>query len=160
MSVRWFDDWEVGEVHDYGSYTVTEEEIVAFARQFDPQPFHIDPEAAKASPYGGIIASGWHTGALWMRMHFDAQIGERNPAAIGSPGLLELRWVKPVRPGDTLRCRSTVIEKVELRSRPDRGIVRSRQEVFNQNGEVVMWFIGQGLLLKRPSPTRAEAVAS
>lgn len=160
MPVRWFEDWEVGEVHDYGSYTVTQEEIVAFARQFDPQPFHIDPEAAKASPYGGIIASGWHTGALWMRMHVDAQIGERNPAAIGSPGLLELRWVKPVRPGDTLRCRSTLIEKVELRSRPDRGILRSRHEVFNQNDEIVMWFIGQGLMRKRPNPAQTEAVTS
>ena len=159
MPTRWFEDWEIGEVQDYGGYTVSEEEILAFARQFDPQPFHIDPEAAKDSPFGGLIASGWHTGALWMKMHVAALIGERNHAAIGSPGLIELRWIKPLRPGDTLRCRSTVVEKVELRSRPDRGIVRSRHEVFNQKDDLVMSFIGQGLVLKRPNPARSELAA-
>jgi acyl dehydratase len=135
---------------------VTEEEIIEFAREFDPQPFHIDPEAAKQSPYGGLIASGWHTCALWMKMTVPAMIGENNKAAVGSPGVLELRWIKPVRPGDTLRVRSTVIEKVDLKSRPDRGIIRSRNEVFNQKNELVMSLIGQGLTLKRPA-TAMEA---
>jgi acyl dehydratase len=156
MPTRWFEDVPIGRVLEYGSYTVTEEEIIEFAQQFDPQPFHIDPEAAKQSPYGGLIASGWHTCALWMKMSVPVMIGENNRAAVGSPGVLELRWIKPVRPGDTLHVRSTVIEKVDLKSRPDRGIIRSRNEVFNQKDELVMSLIGQGLTLKRPA-TALEA---
>jgi acyl dehydratase len=157
MPTRWFEDVPLGRVLEYGSYTVTEEEIVEFAREFDPQPFHIDREAAKQSPYGGLIASGWHTCALWMKMSVPVMIGENNKAAVGSPGVLELRWVKPVRPGDTLRVRSTVVEKVDLKSRPDRGIIRSRNEVFNQKDELVMSMIGQALTLKRPAAAMEEA---
>jgi acyl dehydratase len=157
MPTRWFEDVPIGRVLEYGSYTVTEQEIVEFAQQFDPQPFHIDAEAAKQSPYGGLIASGWHTCALWMKMSVPVMIGENNKAAVGSPGALELRWIKPVRPGDTLRCRSTVIEKVDLRSRPDRGIIRSRNEVFNQKDELVMSLIGQALTLRRPAGTDETA---
>lgn len=154
MPTRWFEDWETGRVLEYGGYTLTEDEIVAFARKFDPQPFHIDPEAAKRSPYGGLIASGWHTCALWMKMSVPALICDGNKAAIGSPGFKDLRWLKPVRPGDTLRCRTTIGEKIDLQSRPDRGIVRLENEVLNQNDEVVLRFVGQALTLKRP---KAEA---
>ncbi len=156
MPTRWFEDVPIGRVLEYGSYTVTEQEIIEFAQAFDPQPFHIDPEAAKQSPFGGLIASGWHTCALWMKMSVPVMIGENNKAAVGSPGVLELRWIKPVRPGDTLRVRSTVVEKVDLKSRPDRGIIRSRNEVFNQKDELVMSLIGQALTLKRQA-TAMEA---
>jgi len=151
MTTRWFDDIEVGTVTHYGRVDVTAEEIKDFASRWDPQPFHLDEEAAKATHFGGLVASGWHTAALWMSMTVREMIGEQNEAAMGSPGFLDLRWLKPVRPGDVLTCRSTVIEKVELKSRPDRGITRSRNEVLNQHGEVVMSFIGQGLMKKKPT---------
>ena len=160
MGTRWFEDWQIGDVLEYGGYTLAEEEIVAFARRFDPQPFHINAEAAKHSPYGGLIASGWHTCALWMKMSVPALIGEDNKAAIGSPGFRDLRWLKPVRPGDTLRCRTTIAEKVDLGSRPDRGIVRLQNEVLNQHDEVVMRFVGQALTLKRPQTETPEQEVS
>jgi acyl dehydratase len=123
MPVRYFEDFKVGDVVESAARTITKEEILAFAREFDPQPFHTDEAAARETMYGGLIASGWLI---------------RDAASMGSPGLDELRWVKPVRPGDTLRMRSTVLEVIPSRSRPDRGLVRTLCELCNQDGEVVM----------------------
>ena len=129
--------------------TVTEDEIVAFARQFDPQPFHVDPEAAKDSVFGGLIASGWHTGAMWMRLYVDSMLG--SAAAQGSPGIEELRWLAPVRPGDTLRGRLTVLETTPSERRPDRGTVRIRGEMVNQDGVTVLSMVSRGHFARKLS---------
>jgi acyl dehydratase len=133
---RYFEDYVAGSVHEFGSITVDQEEVVAFARRFDPQVFHLDPESAKETIYGGLIASGWHTAGLMMRLYADHFVSK--VASLGSPGVDELRWIKPVRPGDVLSVRVTILETDRSRSKPDRGIVRSFIEVMNQNREVVM----------------------
>jgi acyl dehydratase len=143
-----FDDFQAGQVHELGSRTVTEEEIVAFGRQWDPQPFHVDPEAAAESPFGGLIASGWHTGAMWMRLYVDALLG--GDAALGSPGIEELRWLAPVRPGDTLQGRLTVLDATPSERRPGRGTVRIRGEMVNQDGVTVMSMVSRGHFRRRP----------
>jgi acyl dehydratase len=145
----YFEDFPPGDVRESPARTVTRDEIVAFAREFDPQPFHTDEAAAKATIYGGLIASGWHTVAIYMRLMWDSYLKETS--SLGSPGVDEVRWLKPVRPGDTLRARFTVLEAVPSRSKPDRGIVRSLSEVFNQHGEVVMTLRGLGLFGRRPA---------
>jgi acyl dehydratase len=142
-----FDDFEAGQVHELGSRTVTEEEIVAFGRQWDPQPFHVDPEAARASPFGGLIASGWHTGAMWMRLYVDSLLG--GGAGMGSPGVEELRWLAPVRPGDTLRGRLTVLDATPSERRPGRGTVRIRGEMVNQDGVTVLSMVSRGHFRRR-----------
>lgn len=133
---RYFEDYLPGSVSEFGSIAVDEAEIIDFAKRFDPQEFHIDPEAAARGPFGGLIASGWHTGALMMRMLVDNYLSK--VSSLGSPGIDELRWPRPVRPGDTLRLRATVLDTKRSRSKPDRGVVRTLFEVLNQNGEVVM----------------------
>ena len=133
---RYFEDYLTGSVYEFGSIAVEQEEVIAFARRFDPQVFHIDPESAKETIYGGLIASGWHTAGLMMRLfseHFLSKV-----ASLGSPGVDELRWHKPVRPGDELSVRVTILETKRSRSKPDRGIVNSFIEVINQNLDVVM----------------------
>ena len=133
---RYFEDYLAGSVYEFGAIGVDQGEIVDFARRFDPQVFHIDPESAKETIYGGLIASGWHTVGLMMRLfceHFLSKV-----ASLGSPGVDELRWHKPVRPGDELSVRVTVLETKRSRSKPDRGIVHSFIEVMNQNLDVVM----------------------
>lgn len=145
--MRYFEDFQPGEVLEFGSRTVTEEEMLAFARQFDPQPFHIDPEAAKRSIYGGLIASGWHTAALMMRMYCDNLL--KDTAGMGSPGMEELRWPKPVRPGDTLSVRYQVRDTKPSRSRPEMGLVFTTVEVVNQKGEIVMTMNGTGFVRRR-----------
>lgn len=152
-----FEDFRPGDVTDTGSVTVTREEIVAFARQFDPQPFHVDEEAARRSPFGGLIASGWHTASLCMRL-IVALLGPGS-GSLGSPGVDELRWLKPVRPGDELTVRVEVLEAIPSRSKPDRGLVRLRYTMRNQNGEDVMTMIALGLVLRRPSGLEAEPLA-
>ena len=147
MGKRYWEDFEVGEVAEYGGRTVTADEIVAFAQIYDPQPFHVDDEAAKATPFGGLIASGWHTGSLFMRMFADNLLAPS--ASAGAPGIDTLRWVKPVRPGDTLTVRTTVLKKSAPRSRPEFGFVKNRHEVVNQDDEVVMWCEGVGMILRR-----------
>ena len=135
-SQRYFEDYPVGLVDEFGDIEITADDIVAFARRYDPQPMHIDPEAAAQGPFGGLIASGWHTAALIMPLfveHFLSKV-----ATLPSPGIDELRWVRPVRPGDRLRVRITVTEARRSVSKPDRGMVRSLVEVLNQNGELVM----------------------
>jgi acyl dehydratase len=123
--------------------------MIAFAREFDPQYFHVDEEAAKKSIYGGLLASGWHTASILMRLLYDGLI--RHVVSMGSPGVDELRWLRPVRPGDTLSARLTVLESIPSRSKPDRGIIRSLCEVRNQHGEVVMTTRGMSLLGRRPA---------
>ena len=133
---RWFEDYVTGTVQDLGSVVVDEEEIVAFARQFDPQPFHLDKERAEESAFGGLAASGWHTACMTMRLIVDCYLSE--VSSEGSPGIDELRWLRPVRPGAQLPVTATVLEARRSRSRPERGIVRSQVETRNQDGEVVM----------------------
>jgi acyl dehydratase len=148
MEKRYFEDFVVGESIEFGSYTLTEEEIIAFAKQFDPQPFHVDPEKAAASFYGGLIASGWHTASTYMRLLVNGLL--QDTQSLGSPGVDELRWLKPVRPGDTLQARYTVLETNASKSRPNVGIIRSNGEMVNQNGEVVMTIIAANFFARRP----------
>ncbi len=147
MPERFFEDFEPGQVYELGSRTVTEADIVAFARDWDPQPFHTDPEAAAESVFGGLIASGWHTGAMWMRLYVDSLLG--GPASQGSPGIEELRWLAPVRPGDTLHGRLTVLETRPSERRPGRGTVRIRGEMENQEGVTVLSLVSRGHFTRR-----------
>ena len=133
---RHFEDYVAGAVHEFGAIAVEEADMIAFAKRYDPQIFHTDPEAAKNTLYGGLIASGWLTSGLMMRLYSDHYLS--HIASLGSPGVDELRWLKPVRPGDVLSLRVTVLETNRSRSKPDRGIVRSFIEVLNQNAQVVM----------------------
>jgi acyl dehydratase len=146
MPDLYFEDFAPGQMYELGSRTVSEEEILAFARQWDPQPFHVDPEAAKDSVFGGLIASGWHTGSIWMRGYVDTMLG---PASQGSPGIEELRWLAPVRPGDRLSSRLTVLEATPSEGNPARGTVRIRGEVENQDGVVVMSMVSRGHFARR-----------
>ena len=147
--MRYWDDIKEGDVVELGSQTLDKERMVAFAREFDPQPFHTDEKAAEASIWGGLIASGWLTGSVLMRIFYDGFL--KDTASMGSPGIDELRWLKPVRPGDTLTVRLTVLETAASRSKPDRGIVRSLMEVLNQHGEVVMTTKGVNFFRRRPA---------
>ncbi|PYO20693.1 MAG: dehydratase [Candidatus Rokuibacteriota bacterium] len=147
--MRYFEDFKPGDVIELGSRTISKESILAFAREFDPQPFHTDEEAAKRSIYGGLLASGWHTGSLLMRILNDGLL--KDTASLGSPGVDELRWLKPVRPGDVLSARMTVLESIPSRSKPDRGLIRSLMELRNQHGEVVLTVRGLSLLGRRPA---------
>jgi len=144
----YWEDLAAGETVDIGSHTITAEEIVAFAKQFDPQPFHIDAEKAKDSIYGGLIASGWHTCSIAMRLMCDSYVNQA--ASMGSPGLEEVRWLKPVRPGDTLRATRT-IEESRPTSKPDRGLVLTRWDMYNQKDEHVLMMRGYGLFGRRPA---------
>ena len=153
MITRYWEDFKVGEVEQIGGKRVDKEEVIAFARQYDPQPFHVDEAAAKRSMYGGLIASGWHTGAMVMRMMCDAYLLQS--ASVGSPGIDNLKWLKPVRPGDTIRAQRTTLETRVSKSKPDIGIVNNLWEVFNQDGEMVMSMQGYGMFRRRNpgSPT-------
>ncbi|WP_300295324.1 MaoC family dehydratase [Ferrovibrio sp.] len=148
-SERWFEDYAVGEVIKADGVTISEAEILAFAFTYDPQPFHLDKIAAETSPYGGLIASGWQTGLLGFRMLLQA--GLLGKGSMGSPGLDEIRWFMPVRPGDTLYGRASIEDKRESASKPDRGIVRMKYWIENQKGETVMSFFGTQMVLKRPA---------
>jgi acyl dehydratase len=147
MAIKYYwEDLVPGEAVGIGSYTVGADEIITFAKQFDPQPFHVDPEAAKGSIFGGLIASGWHTCGIAMRLMCDAYLNET--ASLGSPGLEEIRWLKPVRPGDTLRGTRT-IEESRPTSKPDRGLVLTRWDMYNQKDEHVLMMRGYGLFGRR-----------
>ena len=148
MSYKYYwEDFYPGQVRETGSHSLSEEEIIEFARKYDPQPFHTDKDKARQSYFGGLIASGWQTAGLAMRMICDLYLLES--ASLGSPGIDELRWVKPVRPGDTLRLKTTVLETRASTSRPDMGTVRSRSEIYNQHGELVMHMSGVGMFRRR-----------
>jgi acyl dehydratase len=144
---RYFEDYTVGSSYEYGPIAVDESEAIAFARKFDPQPIHVDPVAAVDGPFGGLIVSGWHTTALMMRLFVDHYLS--SVASLASPGVDELRWLKPVRPGDQLRIRVTVTEARMSRSKPDRGIVRTTIEVLNQRREIVSSMNAMNLLRTR-----------
>ena len=145
---RYFEDYPAGAVFTAGTIAVDAAEIVEFARRYDPQAMHTDPDAAARGHFGGLIASGWHTAAMMMRLFADNFL---SPASsIASPGLDELRWLKPVRPGDILSLRVTILEARRSRSRPEQGVIRSLVEVLNQNGEAVMSLKPISLIRCRP----------
>jgi acyl dehydratase len=145
----YLEDFQPGTVTDFGAKTVTEAEIIAFATEFDPQPFHVDRAAAEASNFGGIIASGWHTVSMTCRMFVDSFFN--GTSLLGGLGADEIRWVKPVRPGDTLRVRCSVLETRRSQSKPDRGSVKMRLETFDQSGDEVLTFTVTALLGARRS---------
>lgn len=146
ISVYW-EDLQPGSVRDLGSVSVNAEQIKEFAAQYDPQPFHLDEEAARDSMFGGLAASGWQTACLAMRLTVDNML--RHTASMGSPGLESLKWLKPVYPGDVLNLRHTILESRPLKSRPDTGLVRSRWEMFNQKGDKVLEMEGYGMFGRR-----------
>jgi acyl dehydratase len=147
---RYFEDYVPGHVYEFGTIAVTEAEIIEFARRYDPQSFHLDREKAAGSQFGGIIASGWHTISLAMRLYVDHYLSY--VASLASPGVDEIRWPNAVRPGDVLRIRITVLEARPSRSKPDRGIVRARVEAMNQKDDLVLHMIVMSILGRRPEP--------
>jgi acyl dehydratase len=152
---RWFEDYLPGSVGVFEGIAFTEDDIVDFARRYDPQAIHADPLSAQTGPFGGLIASGWHTVALVMRVLVDQYLS--HVAALVSPGIDELRWLAPVRPGDALTVRVTVTEAVPSRSKPDRGLVRTYVEAINQRGEIVLTMKAMNLMLRREPGSRGNA---
>ncbi|WP_406120392.1 MaoC family dehydratase [Streptomyces sp. NBC_00989] len=144
---RFFEDYIPGSVYVYGSITMTEQDILRFAGEFDPQSIHTDPEAAEQGPFKGLIASGWHTCAVMMRLYADHYVSK--VASLASPGIDELRWVRPVKPGDSLSIHTTIQEARASRTKPDRGIVHTAIEVVNQQGEPVLTLTAMNILLRR-----------
>ncbi len=144
---RYFEDYVVGSVQEAGVIAITEEEVIDFAKRFDPQIAHVDPQEAKKKRFGGIIASGWHTAALAMRLFVDNCLSE--VSSIASPGVDELRWIRPVRPGDELSIRVTVLDARPSRSKPEYGILTTFMETINQRGEVVMTSKNISIMLRR-----------
>jgi len=147
MTERYFEDYVPGSVHELGTVTISEAEIIEFGKRYDPQPFHVDAEEARHTQFDGLIASGWQTAALMMRLAVDRYLS--SVASLASPGVDELRWTQPVRPGDTLSVRATVLEARPSTSKPDRGLVRTLFEVLNQRGEIVMTVKGMNMLKRR-----------
>jgi acyl dehydratase len=148
LADRYFEDYIPGSTYEYGTATITESEIVDFAQEFDPQYFHVDPGAAKNGPFNGLIASGWHTTALMMRLF--AQNYLSSTASLGGPGVDELRWLLPVRAGDALRLRVQVLDAKPSKSRTDRGLIRTLAEMINQDGHVVLRMVVMNFLRRRP----------
>ena len=148
--LRYFEDYVPGTTVDCGSVSVDQAKIISFARQFDPQPFHVDPVAAADGPFGGLIASGWHTAGLVMRLIVDNYVAAES--SLGAAGLDELRWPYPVRPGDTLRVRVTALEARRSQSKPDRGILKTLIEAENQDGQTVMRATSINFVRVRPEP--------
>ena len=144
----WWEDFPAGSVREFGAKPVSRDAVIAFAAEFDPQPFHLDDEAAEASLFGRLSASGWHTCAMTMRMICDDHL--LDAASLGSPGIDSLRWTRPVYPGDTLSVRLEVLEARPMGSRPEVGLLRQRWQVLNQDREVVMTMEGWGMLRRRP----------
>jgi acyl dehydratase len=148
--MRYYEDLVVGTVtHSPRSYKVTREEVMEFAGKYDPQPFHLDDDAAKNTFFGRLSASGWHTAAMTMRLMVETMQAGEPQAGLGSPGIDELKWHKPVYPGDELRVETTLLSKRRMKSRKDMGLTRSQQKVFNQDNELVMSMIGNGLMQLR-----------
>ncbi|MAP68750.1 MAG: acyl dehydratase [Erythrobacteraceae bacterium] len=146
--MQFYEDLAIGQKQAFGRYEVTREEVIEFASKYDPQPFHLDDDAAAATHFGRLSASGWHTCAMTMAMLVENLKANRQ-AGLGSPGIDQLRWKKPVFPGDTLRCESVVIEKRRSGSRPEMGIFQSSLTVFNQNDEPVLEMVSNGLISTR-----------
>src|SRR5690349_25007460 len=143
--MQYFEDLEVGRKQAFGRYDVTRAEVIEFATKYDPQPFHLDDDAAAKTHFGRLSASGWHTCAMTMSM-LVANLKENRQAGLGSPGMDNLRWLKPVFPGDTLRCETTILEKRRSKSRPEMGLFKSHLKVFNQHDEPVMEMTSNGLI--------------
>jgi acyl dehydratase len=154
MNPLYWEDVVIGTRRDLGSYTFTEEEIIRFGRKYDPQSFHIDPEAAKHSMFGGLIASGWHTAAVWMKLAIAERERSKGTSPLlragVSPGFEDMKWLKPVRPGMTVRFSSEITGKKELASRPELGLVLSRNKGHDENGDLVFRFTGKGFVQRRP----------
>ncbi|NNC46941.1 MAG: MaoC family dehydratase [Sphingomonas sp.] len=148
--MMFFEDVAVGDTVEYGSVEVSREEVLEFARRYDPQPFHLSDDAAAMTPFGKIAASGWHTAAMVMRLMVDKLISE-GFATLGSPGVEGIEWHKPVFPGDTISARSGVVEKIESRSKPFMGIVKSEVTVTNQDGDIVMTSRPIMMVARKPS---------
>ena len=148
--MQYFEDIEAGQRAAFGRYEVTRDEVIAFARKYDPQPFHLSDEAAAETHFGRLSASGWHTCAMTMAMLVE-HMKTLDHAGLGSPGIDELRWLKPVYPGDTLRCETEVLDTRRSVSRPEMGSYRSRMTVLNQHGEPVMTFVSIALVRMRPA---------
>ena len=148
--MQYYEDIEVGATAAFGSYQVTREEVIDFAQRYDPQPFHLSDEAAAQTHFGRLSASGWHTCAMAMSMIVE-NLRNNKQAGLGSPGVDELRWLKPVYPGDTLRCESEVLEKRQSQSRPEMGIFKNRMTVYNQDNVAVMSMVSNGLIATRPA---------
>ena len=146
--MKFYEDIEVGTKSAFGHYEVTREEVMDFASRYDPQPFHLDDEAAAQTHFGRLSASGWHTCSMTMAMMVENMKGEKS-AGLGSPGVDQLRWKKPVYPGDTLRCETEVIEKRRSASRPEMGIFKSLIRTFNQDGDMVLEMVSNGLIRTR-----------
>ena len=155
-SERWFEDYGIGEVIRADGVTISEAEILSFAFTYAPQPFHLDDEAAAKTHFGRLSASGWHTCAMTMAMLVE-NLKKNRQAGLGSPGMDNLRWLKPVFPGDTLRCESVVLEKRRSKSRPEMGLFKSHLQVFNQNDEPVMEMTSNGLIEVRDPAVPIEA---
>lgn len=149
VPVRYWEDYEIGAVFDIGSKTMTKAEMIDFAAKFDPQPFHLDEEEGKKSIFKGLAASGWHTCSEVMRLLVDNYVCRET--SLGSPGLDEIRWLKPVLAGDTIRAQIRILDKKPSRSRPDMGSIFNQYEVFNQKDELVMTMKGIGLFRRRPA---------
>jgi len=147
--MRYYEDIILNQPVRFGSKLVTREEVIAFATDYDPQPFHLDDDAAAKTFFGRLSASGWHTGCMVMRMVVDHFRTGEGQASLGSPGIDALRWVKPVYPGDTLSCESEVIEKRRSKSKPEMGLLKSKLSAFNQHGDLVMSYIGNGMISTR-----------
>ena len=154
--MQYFEDLPVGEIAKFGRYEVTRDEVIEFARKYDPQPFHLDDEAAAKTHFGRLSASGWHTCAMTMAMLVENMQNNRQ-AGLGSPGIDNLRWKKPVFPGDTLRVETTVLEKRRSQSRPDMGLFKSRVRTFNQHDELVLEMVSNGLIKVRDPSAPIEA---
>jgi len=148
--MKYFEDLVVGAETDFGTYDVTREEVLEFARKYDPQPFHLSDEAAAQTHFGRLSASGWHTAAMTMALIARAVVKDEQ-AGLGSPGIDELRWLKPVYPGDTLHVRGEILEKTPSRSKPDIGSFRTRTTVTNQHNVPVMTFVSIVLIRRRPA---------
>lgn len=146
--MKYYEDIEVGSSKKFGHYEVTREEVLEFASRYDPQPFHLDEEAAAQTHFGKISASGWHTCAMTMAMMVENMKSDRQ-AGLGSPGVDKLRWIKPVYPGDVLRCESEVIEKRRSKSRPEMGIFKGLNRTYNQNDDLVLEMVSNGLISVR-----------
>ena len=146
---RYFEDYVAGSVYEFGDFTVTEADVVDFAKRFDPQYIHTDPDRAKNGPFKGLIASGWHSGAILCRLMVDHYLS--HVASLGSPGVDEMRWLHPVRPGDKLRIRTKITETRLSKSKPDRGLVSCEVEMINQDDQPVMSLKITNLLSKRPT---------
>ena len=148
--MKYYEDMVVGTVtKSPRTYKVSREEVIDFASKYDPQPFHLDDEAAADTFFGRLSASGWHTAAMTMRLMVEGMQDNEPTAGLGSPGVDELKWHKPVYPGDELRVETTLISKRRMKSRPDMGLTRSQQKVFNQEDELVLSMIGNGLIRVR-----------